>query len=96
MKTIMLLLVGTALTCFVYGYGCILSPGVNCELTLDGWDGGRQWSSTREASGKNKDDCWRKACAKMETTLARRTGGLCSSSVEAFVCDCGYDFRWKE
>ena len=35
MKTIMLLLVGTALTCFVYG--CLLGPGdgaFECEVTV--------------------------------------------------------------
>ena len=97
MKSIMLLLVGTALTCFAAGHGCILSPGVDCELTLFGVDGGgRRWSSTAEASGKAKDDCWRKACARMQTTLAQRAGGGCSSKAEEFVCDCGYDFTWIE
>ena len=96
MKSIMLLLVGTALTCFVYGYGCILSPSVDCELTLFGVDGRRRWSSTAEASGKTQDDCWRKACARMQTTLALREGVGCSSTAEEFVCDCGYDFTWTE
>ena len=70
MKTIMLLLVGTALTCFVYGYGCILSPDlVDCELSAPNSNG---VLVTASASGKDVEDCNRKACAKL-----RQRGASC-------------------
>ena len=98
MKTIMLLLVGTALTCFVAGHGCILSPGVDCELSLYGEDGaGRRWSTSAEASGKDKDDCWAKACARTQRSTQRSARGVfCSPEAGEIVCDCGYNFRWLE
>lgn len=67
MKTIMLLLVGTALTCFVYGYGCILSPTEKhtCTLTTE-YEWRRNWFTVSgTGTGKSKKEACDKACAQL-------------------------------